>query len=289
MRVSVNVLKGNANAHGLSNHMAKGIEATGGTAVMRTDDDWNMDGFDAAVFWGYVTSCQRLVQECQAKGIPWVYLDLAYWRREQGYFKVSINDRHMPYLMNMKENPDRFKALHIPIRPWRTDGTQVVLAGMSGKASWSWGMGDEEFETAAMAHLRATTTRPILYRPKPNFGKAAPKDGAGFDRTSSIESILRTAWCVVQHHSNVGVDALLEGVPVFTRHGAAKHLAQPIGPDYVFDVEHPIYPDGREQWAANLAYCQWTTAEMSSGACWKYVKGLIDDGTASSHLHRPAA
>jgi hypothetical protein len=37
-------------------------------------------------------------------------------------------------------------------------------------------------------------------------------------------------------------------------------------------IESPEMPD-RDQWLSDLAYCQWTPAEMRSGVVWKHLFG----------------
>ena len=280
MRVSVNILKGNGNAMRLCDLMAQGIKASGDTAVARTANDHNMKGFDAALLWGFVTECQQIVAACKEANIPWVYMDNGYQLRST-HFKVAVNDRHPDaYLMKRDMPGDRYKKWGVEILPWRSNLTPadpIVVAGMSPKAAWSFGLAFEEYERATVAELRKHTKRPIIYRPKiSNSPNAAPIPGSTFDGKEPISSVMARAHCVVSHHSNVGCDALLAGVPVFTRRGAA--LSMGISDDELNHVEEPFYPVDREQWACNLAYCQWSSPEMVSGECWRHMKTVIEHG-----------
>ena len=275
MRVSINIQTGNYNAERVCKAYAEGISAVGDKAILRTDKDADMNGYDAAVFWGYWQNCQRIVKVCERDKKPYVYVDLGYWRRERGYFKAAMNHRHpTKYLMSKSMPHDRWQALDMNIASWkRNGGKTVVVAGMSGKGAWSWGMEGGQYEKGVIDQLRQFSTRPIVYRPKPNWHQAVPIVGSDMDRLSPIATLLHRAHCVVTHHSNVGCDAVVAGVPVLTRHAAALHMGLP--DTDLKRVENPCYPEGREQWAANLAYCQWTLEEMRYGVAWRHMKPLL--------------
>lgn len=288
MRVSINVLSASGHARSVCSSFGRGVRAAGDTVVMRTANDSKLDGFDVAAFWGFTTECQQLVANCVKLGIPWIYFDLAYWQRDR-YYKVTLNDRHPnAYLMKRDMPHDRFRNLGVSIAPWKLemdDSAHILLAGMSGKAAWSWGLKAESFERQMVRDIQTCTQRAILYRPKPSWREAAPIAGTHFVRVGDYSKLLHGSHAVVTHHSNVGVDALIAGVPVFTRHGAALPLALSVDSD-LNRIEEPSYPDGRGQWAANLAYCQWTVAQMINGDCWRYFRELIE-WTAAQQPKQP--
>lgn len=275
MRVSINILRGNQNALPVCRAFAQGVvhSSMGDKAVLRRDTDYDMKGYDVAAFWGYVQTCQRLVQMCRDQGIPFIYFDLPYWDHAE-QFKVSINDRHpTAYLMDRVMPADRWDKLGIKLAPWKINGKHILVAGMSGKAAWSWGMKDEEYERNIIPKIAAISQRPIIYRPKPSWPGSTPIPGSTYDKVTPITKLLADAHIVVTHHSNVGVDALVAGVPVIARRGAATHLGLP---DTELErIETPLRPAGREQFVANLAYCQWTMKELSNGVCWRHVRTLL--------------
>lgn len=270
MRVSVNIIAYNSNSKMTCRAMAKGIAANGDEAVLRSEYDDDMSGFDAAVLWGYTTPCQRIIRNCETLGIPWLFMDLGYWRREKGYFKVVVNNRHPYYLLEQNYPDDRWRKLKLEIKPWKVnDSGAILVAGMSGKASWSWGLQTEEYERAVIAELQTRMPdRLIIYRPKPSWGSATKIPGSKYDRRTPLANLWPNLYCVVAHHSNVCCDALVEGIPVFSKYGAASLL----GPHDLSFLPRLSMPDNRERWAANLAYSQWTTHEMSTGACWAHFK-----------------
>ena len=75
------------------------------------------------------------------------------------------------------------------------------------------------------------------------------------DKTAPLAVDLKDCHAVVVHSSNVAVDALLAGVPVFCTVPCAAYR---MGYADLSKIESPLYPDDREQWAWNLADQQWT-------------------------------
>lgn len=279
MKVTVYYAPQNDRSKVVAQAMFRGIEACGEEVRMKSSLAYRSPDSDVAVFYGLVGGLARVLAEYPRRGRQAVYVDLGYWHRKKhtrfdGYHKVSVNSRHpTAYFQNVEHPTDRARRLALRVEPWRTSGREVVVAGMSAKASAAEGMAAEQWERKTIARLRRLTPRPIIYRPKPSWHEARPIEGAIFDRKTPLPEVFRTAHAIVTHHSNVGVDALLAGVPVISLDGAASVL----GSGRLEDIEEPPRPDGRDQWVADLAYCQWTLDEMRSGLCWQHLvrEGLV--------------
>jgi len=213
-----------------------------------------------------------------AAGKTVVFVDLGYWGRRlggryNGYHKVTINSRNPDeYLMKRNRDANRIALLGIKAMPWRTDGDFIIVAGMSDKSANSYGMKPEEWERWAVAELRKHTKRKIIYRPKPSWIAAKPIAGSEFKvaQKSSDATPQTFVGChaVVTHHSNIAIDALVNGVPAFCWSGAATCMSL----QDLAQIEKPLRPPAREQWLANIAWCQWTVGEMASGAMWRQLK-----------------
>jgi hypothetical protein len=121
------------------------------------------------------------------------------------------------------------------------------------------------------------TNRKIAYRPKPSRSHPQkPISGLDFaGEPMRLKDALHNAWAVVTHHSNVGIDGLLNGVPCFCAEGIIRAVAK----TELGQIEHPLYPEDsvRQQWLHNVAYWQWSVPEMSKGLPWTWLK-------ASGHL-----
>lgn len=151
---------------------------------------------------------------------------------------------------------------------------------MSEKAAGVVGLGYQEFEYAAVQQLRRVTDREICYRPKP----AKLANYRGIKGTTMLPShypmvdivdALKEAFCVVSHHSNAGIDAIVNGVPCFQVDG----IAAPMGLADLNKIETPKTPsdEERRQWANDVAYTQFNVQEMAAGVPWRHFKdeGLI--------------
>lgn len=231
---------------------------------------------DVAIFYGLAAGLDRILRDYQASRRKAVYIDLGYWNRRKrtrwdGFHKMAVNSRHpTDYLMNRPHNAHRFERHGVQIRPWRENGTHILVAGMSAKAAAAEGLQAHQWERATINRLRELTDRPIVYRPKPSWAEAKPLEGSIFDSTTPLDEALLNCHAVVTHHSNVAVDALLAGVPCICPGGAASLLSA----HALEDIENPPMPDGREQWAFNLAWTQWSVDEMAAGLAFRY---LVDE------------
>lgn len=259
--------------------MFAGVQRFGDKAELKSSLTYKgIPEYDVIVFYGLAGGLDRLFTDYR-KTRKAVYVDLGYWGRRKrsrydGYHKLAVNARHpTDYFQTRPHSADRFKQHGVPIRPWRETGRHILVAGMSAKAAHAEGLSPHSWERATIQRLRQLTDRPIIYRPKPNWIEAKPIPGSIFDKTTPLEAALHDCHAVVTHHSNVAVDALLAGVPCICPHGVASVLSG----HRLEDIEALRKAVGRGQWAADLAWTQWSVDEMKSGAAWRYLRneGLV--------------
>lgn len=260
--------------------MAMGIRKHDEQAREIIEEFYNGPVSQIAVFYGLRGNLRQVFADYRMYQRKAVHVDLGYWNRTEGgklygYHKVTVNNRHpTAYFQNKRHPHDRFSKLGLQIKPWRTNGEHILVAGMGPKAADVEGFAPNQWEKDAVAKLRMHTDRPIIYRPKPSWHHPEPIDGTMLSPNNQpLEEVLRKCHAVVSHHSNVCVDALIEGVPVF----CVKGVAVTMGLNDISKIEEPLIPDGREQWAADIAYCQWRPDEMKEGLVWRHLKneGLI--------------
>ena len=82
---------------------------------------------------------------------------------------------------------------------------------------------------------------------------------------------LDKAWAVINHNSNVGTVAALNGVPVFV---GPDSYAAPVGNLDLSNIENPNMPD-REVWIRKLAQCHWSFDDLRSGRCWAHMRQWV--------------
>lgn len=208
-----------------------------------------------AAVYGILRGCDLVVQQCQWVGRDWYHVDHGYFRRGngdfRGYYRVTKNalQRQSRGIDLMAE--DRWKELKIELRPWRKQGVDVVVAPLSRALGQFLDIDPGQWMKMVIAEIQQYTDRAIVIKAK--------------DSEASIQDTLRQAWCLVTHSSNAAIDALIEGVPIFT---TGECGAKPLASGPLCNIEKPSYPE-RGPWFRVLADSQWTLAEIQRGRCWE--------------------
>ncbi len=199
----------------------------------------------------------------------YVYADLGYWLRDTHY-RIVVDGWSPERYVRANLPHDRLKSFGVEVQPVQCGGDTIVVAGSSAKAAAEHGLGYQQWEKDVIRHLQGFGKR-IVYRPKPKDRFASPINGAMLD-TQPLEESLSRACFVVTHHSNVAIDALVNGIPVHCVTGAGTAFSIPLE-----ECANPTMPEGREQFLADVAWLNWSLDEMRSGACWRHLKerGLI--------------
>lgn len=222
---------------------------------------------DLAVVWGHRQ--HAIMQGQRAAGRRYLVM-------ERGYFGDRFANYSLGYdglngradFCNAGMPGDRWK-LHGPgLKPWREPGTGsvvVVMGQVPGDAALAC-VNYRRWQEEAVVTARAYGL-PVVFRRHPH--KAARIDGTQlrgvkFSTVSLAEDLQRAA-VVVTLNSNSGVDAAIAGVPVVTSDVGA--MARPVSAHRVGEIARPP----REQWAADLAYAQWTLDEIASGEAWAHI------------------
>lgn len=213
----------------------------------------------SAAFYGLTRDTRHLWDQARREQLPRYYLDNAYFdvARER-YFRVTRNALQAFELQPTA--PDRFAKLGVAMQPWRRDGRHIVVCPQSDdfmRLCCSWGGGAVAWLEEVLQTLNAHTDRPIVVRHwQRNKGLAA----------ASLARDLKGAWALVTHMSAAANEALVAGVPVFVTGLCA---ATPMASGALAQIEKPLRPDGRLEWAAGLAGAQWTVEEMKNGTAWR--------------------
>jgi len=264
----------------IAESMAKGISKHGDYVNFHNPDHYkgHTDG-DVAVFYGLRKNLKTIFNDYINAGKKAMLVDLGYFNRTQngkleGYHKVAVNSYHPTgYMMTCEHDDSRLKRLDLDPKPFNKGGEHILLAGMSGKASWANDFLPLEFETKMISSIKTVSKRRIVYRPKPSWKEARPIVNADYSPpTETLKQALKDCWAIVSHHSNVSIDAALEGIPAFVEPEAPASL---LGNSNIGSIENPVYPseDMVNRWLYALSYQQWTPQEMANGDCWNYFKG----------------
>ena len=151
----------------------------------------------------------------------------------------------------------------IEFKPWRY--SEDIL--LCGQVPWDASVDHtyhQEWIHVTAERLKVLTKRKILFRPHPQ-APLPPFTGIGY-QTGPVD--WERIHACVTFNSNTAVEAALAGVPVFV--DDIGSMALRIANRKLDAIEAPALPS-REQWAYDLAYCQWTPSEMMEGKTWNHL------------------
>jgi hypothetical protein len=156
--------------------------------------------------------------------------------------------------------PERFAELGIELQPWREAGDHILVCpnrsfGMPGMIM------PPDWTNDVVRRLKKLTQREIRVRPHP--GNSLPK--------KPLEDDLAGAHAVVIWASSAGVHALVAGIPVICE--SPYWICKEAG-DVIESIERPAFwgrGRGRGEVLQELAWAQWTLAEIESGHAFDHL------------------
>ena len=159
---------------------------------------------------------------------------------------------------------DRFEQWGRKVKPWKTDGEYILICPSSETMTRVMhSMSVDSWVEMVRKDVTSHTNIPIKVRLKPRKNGTSGPSVADV----SIEKDLEGAAALVTSGSITAIDALLEGVPVFTTKFESCPAAWCSNIDFA-QLNNPIRFD-REQLFANLAYKQYSIEEMRNGTCFE--------------------
>ena len=224
---------------------------------------WNKvsENKSAVVLRG-VTKRKHMVA-CQEAGRNFYYIDTGYFGNERKKLYHRITKNNMQYLGPVKHRPrDRLAATGWSARKFRP-GRNILLAPPSQKLLMCYNIDLEQWLAETMTNLRLFTDREIIVRDKQSRSVR--------QSTDTMEMALeRDVHCLVTFSSIAAVEAIMHGKPAIVLGPSA---AAPVCSTTINDIEKPYIPtlDEVEEWAANLAYCQFSELEMRDGTAWRIL------------------
>lgn len=228
----------------------------GGAGLKSVPIGTPLDESAPAMLRGLQYGSEQLLALLMARRHPYWFIDSGYFKafdaQPRLYYRVVKDAFHQETITPRPR--DRWDALGLKIKPWRKEGGHILVCPPASLIVKDLFMGHGWLE-CVMRTLPIYTDRPVIVRPKYSPG--------------SIYEAGKGAWAVVTHLSNVATDLAIEGIPCFVAHGNA---AGPVGNYNLSQIENPLMPDNREEWAASLAYGQFTVEEMASGLAWECVR-----------------
>ena len=206
---------------------------------------------------------RKYMAACEAAGRDYYYIDTGYFGndRKKDYHRITKNA--MQNLGPVISRPrDRLAATGYRARKFR-GGSNILLAPPSQKLLAVYDIDLDDWLQKTQDRLRLFTDREIIIREK--AGRRVRTT------TDTMEMALdRNVHCLVTFSSIAAVEAVLLGKPAIVLGPSAAH---PVCSHDCSDIETPFIPtlDEVEEWAAHLAYCQFTEVDMRDGTAWRIL------------------
>lgn len=231
-----------------SQRVLEALAAGCGGRMAWTDAEFLEDG-DVA-FYGVRPGWSRLWRQAMAEARTVYYVDNSFFDdTRETKFRIGRN------VVQMYEFPKRdYPKFRRPIMPWREGGEHIVVCPQSSEFMVCVEQFSEQWEDWIARRLRMYTTRPLKVRKK---GEKRP-----------LAEDLKNAWALVTHTSAAANEAIIAGIPAFTTGLCA---ASSMSRHDLAQIESPLYPDNREEWAAAVAAHEWTIEQLRRGEWLKFV------------------
>lgn len=229
---------------------------------------------DVAVLFGIGGVTKRVWEAYRFRGRQVILLDKAYSRRT-GHWRVSVgSSQPLSYLMKLPRPEDRLRKIEelgVALEPFRARGECILLDGASNKYLEWYGLGTmREWGESMVNTIRKFTDRRIIYRPRPTHNQPIRISGAELS-VGPLSDDFNRSFLVVSNGGNIGWDAVIAGLPHFA---ISDSVARPVSETEWRNINNPrsITEQERRQWAANVAYCQFTEEEFGKGLAWHYIR-----------------
>ena len=211
---------------------------------------------------------RKQMAACQEAGRDFYYIDTGYFGngRKKTFHRITKNNMQNIGPVVIKRPRDRLAATGYAARKFRP-GRVVLVAPPSQKLLMCYNIDLDQWLEETLTLLKLHTDREIIVRNKQSRSVRQGSD--------TMEMALeRDVHCVVTFSSIAAVEAVLLGKPAITLGPSAAHS---VTSQDIQDVEKPYIPtlDEVEEWAAHLAYCQFTELEMRDGTAWRILNETL--------------
>lgn len=217
-----------------------------------------------------------------------------------GLFYNNINDLSVERWRNF------LKKNNLKIKNWNSPGDNILIMGQVDYDSALIELYDTGYQSFTqyiedvVTEIRNYTDRPIVYRPHPKTHSIHVYNREVIDSINNLNLIhknvtitnnlsdqgpnaiqggnslfedLKDAYCVVTYNSNSAVEALCEGVPIFTLHPTS--CAYEVGHHDLSQIGSIDYYKNIDEWGKKIVYTIWNNTEIEEGIAWNYLKNLV--------------
>jgi len=276
MKIVVYIPSDNLEHMTVLNAFAKGIIESGSTMEARSIHEYVES--DIAVVFGVgkknvpVSYARGMIIEQQhRRGRSVIVLEKGYVKRDRYYAAGWNGLNNRANFRNGAMPRDRWLDLDIDLQPWQPNEKhkKILVIGQVPSDASVQNVNIIEWCAKTIRELKdKIPNREIIFRPHPLAENRTPSMLHAHRSTQTLEEDLNDSAYVVTYNSNVGVDAILHGVPIYVADEGA--MAYDVASKKLGEAYMP-HMKVIEQWAYNLAYTQWTLDEMREGLPWLHL------------------
>ena len=264
---------GALNSKPVFDSFASGCRSLGYGVGLNTNDG-DVDVIWSVLFNGRMSGNRSIWERAMAQSKPVVVLEVGGIKRGTTW-KVGLNGINRDaYFGDMGNSSDRADLLGLSVKPWRTNGKYILIAGQHDKSlQWQDMPRMSNWVMDTIEKIQAHTDRPIIFRPHPRcpldhiekeYRNVRRQQPAKLHGTyDDFDMRFDNVYATVSYSSNPGIHSVLEGVPAFVGPASlAYDAANDI--DSLHNIENPLMSD-RTQWLNDYAWTEFTLDEISQG------------------------
>ena len=277
MKVSLWTEYGASNSRPIFDAFAAGC-VHHGIDVVYNDPSADVDVIWSVLFHGRMAPNK----EIWSQNKPTIVLEVGGIKRGTTW-KVGLNGINRDaYFGPSSNNSDRVNLLGLQVKPWRTDGEFILIAGQHDKSlQWKDMPRMSRWVMETIENIQFHTDRPIVFRPHPrcrletienqykNVYRQEPKQLPG--TYDDFDMQFSNVYCTVNWTSNPGIHSVIEGVPAYT---STSSLAWDVSIKSLTNINTPPLLD-RTQWLNDYAHTEWTIEEISEGIPHKHLTSKL--------------
>ena len=267
------------NGTAIMDAFAEGVKNSGDEIIYLS----NLDEVDAAVIWSVhwgKPERKEIYNFYIKQKIPVIILEVGALIRNKSW-RIGINNINLLGKFNNNNSlGNRWKIFNITLSKWNVSGSKIYICGQN-ENSGIWDTVNTEYWVKGLIRgIRCYSDKPIIFRPHPRYpikfkqkldcSIETPIYTDGYDNYN-FNDILKDAYLVCNYSSNPGIEAVINGINVYT---GDKSLAWPMSINNFSKINNLPCPD-REQWAYDLSYTEWFIEEIREGIPYKRLRELL--------------
>lgn len=222
-----------------------------------------------AAMYGVLRGTGDIVKRCWKDGNDFVYIDHGYLTSDNPHFHGKVRVCWNSLQTDLKHEPNFARLLSTGIVVRESEPSNrlapVLVSEPSDHIGQFFGFEPGSWSSRVRQKLEALCPRRTII--------VCRKGDGGLARR-----MLPTAWGLVVLQSNLAVEAVARGIPVFCAleglDPRAGHPVAALGNTSLAQIEDPVLPDAKTRscWLAQLAACQFNLAELQTGVAWKFLQ-----------------